>query len=475
MPRTRKRRDSSGDIDQFHFQDIHEARAELAELAARYGDAEEIPEGTQDHDRWEAAETFVTRAQERVEELRELAARPGCTEGVPCRTRPRDNRPGSSREYSAAMRVIERHRADELSDASREKITAAFDLARSQPDGAETRRLAEWVTVTGDPDYLTATAKLFSDPEYGHREWTREEYEAFMRAKNYQRAVGVYGTGAAGAFLAPFQLNPAILLTNDSTVNPIRQLARVEVITSTEWHGITSAGTSAHWTPELQETTESTVSLLQPPVPTHKRDTWIVSSIEASQSTNISQQVKDLALDAFNRLESTAFTLGSGTNEPTGIITALDGSASQVFGGASIDRADVIAFQESLAPRWRPAAKFMAALEFINELREFGLMANSVETSLVVEGTPYPKLRGWDLVENSEMDKDSSVPGANVLVVGDFSNYLIADSSNSVYEFVPHVFGSNGRPLGARGWYSFGRTGGDVIAPGFKLLSAGTS
>ncbi|MFM7270174.1 MAG: hypothetical protein ACKO2C_00875 [Actinomycetes bacterium] len=64
---------------------------------------------------------------------------------------------------------------------------------------------------------------------------------------------------------------------------------------------------------------------------------------------------------------------------------------------------------------------------------------------------------------------------ANILVVGDWSNYVIFDRIGSTrVELVPHLLGTNGRPTGQRGVYAYFRTGSDVAStganPGFKLL-----
>lgn len=43
-------------------------------------------------------------------------------------------------------------------------------------------------------------------------------------------------------------------------------------------------------------------------------------------------------------------------------------------------------------------------------------------------------------------------------------------------EYIPHLLGSNRRPSGQRGWYAYGRTGGDVlIDDAFRLLDCPTT
>jgi HK97 family phage major capsid protein len=61
-----------------------------------------------------------------------------------------------------------------------------------------------------------------------------------------------------------------------------------------------------------------------------------------------------------------------------------------------------------------------------------------------------------------------------IAVVGDFSNYVIADRIGLTVEFIPHLFGTtNGRPKGQRGWFAYYRTGADSVNDaGFRMLNA---
>ena len=55
--------------------------------------------------------------------------------------------------------------------------------------------------------------------------------------------------------------------------------------------------------------------------------------------------------------------------------------------------------------------------------------------------------------------------GTDLAVYGDFQNYLIAERLGMTVEIVQHVLGSNRRPIGARGLYAYGRTGGSATVP----------
>jgi predicted phage gp36 major capsid-like protein len=61
---------------------------------------------------------------------------------------------------------------------------------------------------------------------------------------------------------------------------------------------------------------------------------------------------------------------------------------------------------------------------------------------------------------------------ANLLVVGDFSNMVIARRTGLSVELVPHLFATaNNLPSGQRGLFCYGRIGSNVVnAAGFRLL-----
>ena len=69
---------------------------------------------------------------------------------------------------------------------------------------------------------------------------------------------------------------------------------------------------------------------------------------------------------------------------------------------------------------------------------------------------------------------DSTVTGAAsdfLAVVGDLSNYVIADRAGTTVELVPNIFGVNRMPTGPRGWYMFKRVGADSVNDaGLRML-----
>ena len=72
---------------------------------------------------------------------------------------------------------------------------------------------------------------------------------------------------------------------------------------------------------------------------------------------------------------------------------------------------------------------------------------------------------------------NTSATEANyLLVLGDWSQFLIADRIGTRVELVPHVFGSSHRPTGQRGFFAWFRTGSDVLVDNaFRMLNVATT
>lgn len=377
-----------------------------------------------------------------------------------------------------------RRRLDELARDTRlgvpadgiERMTRAFERAESQTDRPdELDMLTRWTLTTSDPNYVRAMGKIFRDPENGHREFDAAELAAFQAGKQLQRAMGE-GTGGAGGYLVPFHLDPTIIITNAGAIDPIRQVARVDVIPTNVWHGVSSAGVTASWDAENTEVSDDSPTLAQPTVPTFKGAAFVAASIEMDMDTTIGQQVGVLFADAKANLEATAFLTGNGTTAPQGVITGL--AAGQKIAAATADTlvaADVIKPISALPARWQPGATQMANIPTTLAMQAFETSGGALRYPELKENparlltTPY--------FVHSAMTSAGGTATAgndNVLLAGDFGRgYLIADRIGTVVEFIPHIFGANGRPIGQRGWYCYWRTGGGVLVQdAFRLLTA---
>jgi HK97 family phage major capsid protein len=412
----------------------------------------------------ESAHADITEAEQMLEQL----SGPGrgyTPEPVPPTDEPGASLFGTRGLLSSALAANER--AELLPDAARAHMEREL-----RADDDPQSRLAQCVVALADRNYLRAFAKVLRDPVAGGHEWTPEERQAVRRVRDMQAAMNL-GTGPTGSFLVPYDLDPQIRITA-SYKDPMRELSYVTTTALTEKRFVTSAGVSSSWDPEETEVSDDSPVLAQPVIATKKAATFVPISIELGEDSDILQQIGRLFAESKAAHESLSFTL-SQTNGPIGLISAIvaAGGASVIATATNaLAAADAYANQAALPARWRSTAKFMANLSIINGYRQLPKAAN-IQESIVDDSGPVPKMAGWELHENSQMDGALTASQPDyALISGDFKQYAIVDRIGAVIELVPHLFGANRRPTGQRGVYMHWRVGADVlVADAFRLTN----
>lgn len=278
---------------------------------------------------------------------------------------------------------------------------------------------------------------------------------------------------AAGGFLIPFQLDPSVINTADGSFNQVRQIARKVTATGDEWHGVSSAGVIGSWDAEGTEVSDDAPTLAQPSIKVHSLRIFVPISIEASQdAANVATEVAGMIAFEKDVKESVAFVEGTGAGQPTGIVTALTGTASELGGvGELLASADVYKLDNALPLRYNFRASWLANKVTYNAIKQ--LASDDSMWGTTESGTPG-ELLGHGTAFGEAMDDPGTGVLAEVdrpLVLGDFQNYVVADRIGTTVEFIPHVFGANGRPTGQRGWFAYVRVGADSVNDGaFRML-----
>ncbi len=360
--------------------------------------------------------------------------------------------------------------AERMSGASDEIRKAATALIERWDD--EDGRLSRLALTLSEPTYLRAWSKTAKNPLNANL--TREEQVAVERVQQAARAMSL--TDTAGGYLVPFQLDPTVIITANGSVNQIRQLARQVVATGDVWNGVSSGAVSWSYDAEASQVSDDAPTLAQPTVPIYKAAGFVPISIEAiADAQNVTAEVGRLLAFGKDVLEANAFAVGSGSGQPTGIITALTGGSS-VITSATTDTfalADVYALQGALPARYRnmPSTAWLANNLIYNRIRQFDTAGGAGLWATLGDGRPEGLL-GKRALESEDMDGTITAAAANpVLVFGDFDNYVIADRIGMTVEFVPHLFGANQRPTGQRGWYAYVRHGADSVNDSaFRML-----
>lgn len=358
----------------------------------------------------------------------------------------------------AALELIEKSAVRSFTDDQRE---AASLRAESNPE------IARYMLLTGSDEYRSAFAKALAHPTDFWVRLTPSEADAFRAAMST--------TAGNGGYAIPFLFDPSLILANGGAANPFRQIARIVQGTSNKWQGLVSAGVTAEWKAEGAAAADASPTFTQPSITAYLADAFVLGSYEVLEDTNLEAELPGLFADAKDRLEATAFATGTGS-QPTGVVAAVAAvTASRVSpttGGTFTvnSRADVDAVIEAVPPRYRSRSKWVANFATYGKIRRMDTAGGGSFWANLGAGQPQ-ELLGLPIYESSAMDS-AATTGSNLLLAGDFQQYVIFDRIGSTVEYIPNLFDTaSGRPTGQRGWIYHWRVGAGVTdVNAFRVL-----
>jgi HK97 family phage major capsid protein len=287
-----------------------------------------------------------------------------------------------------------------------------------------------------------------------------------------QRAMAV-GTGSAGGFAVPFQLDGTIVPSSNLNINPFR-ICRQQLITSNTWGQATSGGMTATYAAEAAQATDNSSTLAQPTFAVQRAQSFAPVSYELSEDWDaILDELGSLIQEAKDDLEATKFTTGTGTGEPTGLITA--GTAFSGSAG-SFTLPDLYNVEKVLPPRFRRRAQWQGHRERLQDIRKFALPESAAPVWEHTPGRPTEVL-GYPVNEDSAMTTAVTI-GSKILAFGDPQYYVIVDRigldvETTSYHYQQSIMGTgSGFPLGQRGVLALWRNTANLLAAGsFRILS----
>ena len=378
------------------------------------------------------------------------------------RTLGRDPQHVADEIRSRALDAIQEMRSP-YGDAVREVATRLVEQERNR-----STRMAELVLASSSPTYMS-TFEALVDARGDKGILDGEQRASLLRAMSL--------TDSAGGFLVPFQLDPAVINTADGSENEIRQISRTVQIASDTWHGVSSAGVTASWDAEAAEVSDDAATFAQPSIPVHKLQLFVPISVEAEQDEqNVAREVAGQIAFAKDVAEGTALATGSGSGQPTGIVTALVAAGGSIVrASATSDTfalADVYGLKSALPMRYKRMARWLANDSIYDLVRQFDTTGGASLWTTLGNDTP-PQLLGKPVAYAEAMDGVVNATANNyVAIFGDFRNYVVVDRIGTTIEYVPTLFGANGRPTGQRGWHAWARVGADSVNDGaFRLLN----
>lgn len=354
------------------------------------------------------------------------------------------------------------------SDEIRKSATAIIEAHDSSDS-----KIARHALITSNPNYLRAWSKMAKNPQ--NAMLSPDEQRAMADAESF-RAMSL--TDSAGGVLVPFQLDPAVQITSNGVYSEITDVARQVIATGDTWNGVTSAAISWSWDAEAAEVSDDSPTFAQPSIPIYKAAGFVPISIEGLQDmANVTEEVGKLFAEGQQDLEGTVLITGSGSGQPTGIVTALAASSPTVVVNAAADDtfalSDIYAVQGALPAKWRRNASWLANNLIYNKIRQFDTSGGGGFWTDLNADRP-PRLLGRNAIEAEAMDGTITTSGSvhnYAAIFGDFRNFVVARRLGMTVELIPHLFGASRRPTGQRGWYSWYRVGSDSLNDNaFRML-----
>jgi HK97 family phage major capsid protein len=363
---------------------------------------------------------------------------------------------------SAALAILDR----DGSDLANRQGDHVDQLLRTQNGNTDGSQIAKRMLLTENDAYRSAFAKAVTSVAPA---WTSEEARAIAE---FRAMSG--GTDTAGGFGVPVLIDPSIILTSGAAAAPVLDLARIVTITTDEWKGVSSAGVSWSYDSEGAETSDDSPTLAQPTVPVKTARGFIPYSIEIGEDyPSFAAEMRRLLDAGYIDLVAQQTMTGS---SPTGIFTALDANTNVeviVTTDGQFGAVDLLKVWKSLPERYRGNATWIMSTDVENEIRTFSANDTGAYYTVNLTQGGIGNLFGRPVRTTDYAPEFTGTTGAaNILVVGDFSNFLVAQRAGMSIEFIPHLFGTTtGRPTGQRGWFAYARHGFDSINDlGFRIL-----
>ena len=331
--------------------------------------------------------------------------------------------------------------------------------------GKEIDRLHKQAAIEAELNQPTATA-LTHTPAAGEVSGQQTGYaQDFWQMMRGHGAVDTLKEGADpdGGFLVPDEFENQ-LIQKLQEANVMRTISHV-IQTNSGEHKIpvvASEGTAA-WLDEEAAYTESNTQFSQVSLSAHKLGTLIKVSEEL---------LNDSAFDLMTYLsgefgrrlgnaEEQAFLTGTGTNQPTGILTDTNGASA----GSTAAKADTLTFDDlidlfySLKTPYRQNAIFLMSDDTVKVIRKLKDKNDQYIWQPSVQAGQPDRILNCPVYTSPYMP--TLAAGNKPILFGDFSYYWIADRQGRTFKRLNELYAVNGQI----GFLGSERTDAKVILP----------
>ena len=328
----------------------------------------------------------------------------------------------------------------------------------------EMPKAARYALGHASPAYMSAFRSWF-DNQGQNFVYNPEQAAAVNEAKAIRGSMSL--SGSNGGYSLPTLLDPTLIHTGTATKNPIRRLARVVTGTQDVWHGVSVGNVTTYWVAEGTALTDGSPTFSNPSVDAAKLTAYLTGSFEIFEDSDLLTQLPGLIAESMDYKEGTAFINGSGSDAPKGIVTAISATAGSTITATtrgaftSASAVDVFALLNAVPSRYEDSSTWVANKATFNTIRQMSTGSNGSLFWTDLNASTPPSLLGSQIAASSDMV--SATTSGNVLIVlGDWSQFVIYDRLGVQVEFVPQVVDGSGLPLAQRGLVAHKRVGSDV-------------
>lgn len=250
------------------------------------------------------------------------------------------------------------------------------------------------------------------------------------------------GSDVNGGYTLSSEMDSQIISKLEGA-NIMRQLARV--ITTASEHKITVVASkpAATWTAEGEALQFSNETFGQVVLSAYKLSVGLKISNDLLQDSYypLEQHIIDECSAALANSEEQAFLLGTGGNQPTGLLTSIStvADASITTTGAEISADDIIALEYSLSRPYRKSAVFITSDSAMAQIRRLKDADSRFIFEPSLQENEPSRILGYPIYTSQFMPPARS--GAIALIFGDISAaYTIADRGNRSIQPLRELF-----------------------------------
>ena len=380
-----------------------------------------------------------------------------------------------------ALRSIEKY-GQHLAPTEQDHLETLCRTRTAESDG---RHFSRHIAVTTSPAYCSAYEKSLRD---AHPVFDADEgaavnawHQIAYRPTAEERAAGLGGTMGLGV---PVLIDPTILIQSQDQAEILAVCGRA-LITTDAWRGVSSGGATLQWKAEGAAVADAAVTLAQPVIPINSADGVFQASYELfADYPGLVDEVGNLFNAAYRDQVSNYTSVGSGTNVPTGLFTAMSNQTTSpshvsVHSAGTLAAGDVRAVFAALPERYQLGSSWLMSPSMVQAVA--ALAGPSVSAGLAPhdyvpasQGQPA-RLLGRPVVVSSYAPSFANVTSGqfNWLVCGDFSRYLVVNRVGTALEMIPNLPDqATGRPSGQRAYFYMVRWGAGVTDNlAFRILS----